>query len=583
MGQKIIFIGLIIVLLCSVVLGADTVVTNSNISVDDLYVGGDVQANNLVSHNVQMAGYNWNILNSSGSSKVFVNGSTGQVGIGTNSPSAQFEVAQSNTYLFTTSIGKSGTHYQEVGYNVGFTGTNDVYTYRSGDTAASIRFGEGGGDITFRTAPTGSSGASLTLTERMRIDQGGNVGIGTDGPTAALDVNGGARVRNLASCDTLSTDANGNIACASFPADSDTSASNEIQTLGTSGNTITLTSGGSVTAPYATSAGNAGTLDSLDSSQFVRADTRSQVAVNSRGTGYTAANFEVYTSDNTPPGIAFHRGGYSATNLYESGGQLYNQPWSGSGGIIWNAGNDGSGSGLDADTLDGLSSASFDQSNSNEIQTLGTSGSSITLTSGGSITAPYATSAGNADTVDGYHASSFSSSSHTHSGLSYSGSSTIGSDSSYIYAYKTISGYGGYAFAGSNLLIFESTDDFYFRGASATNVAYIHGGNGQYTALSDIRKKENISTVNNSVDLIKQLRGVKFTWKNLSEDAYGVIAQETEKVVPELVEEGEDGYKYVYYDGFVPILIEAVKEQQIMIEELRDELCSKDNSYSWCE
>jgi hypothetical protein len=54
---------------------------------------------------------------------------------------------------------------------------------------------------------------------------------------------------------------------------------------------------------------------------------RTNVNVNGRTTGYTGSNLEVFTSDNTPPGISFHRGGYSATLLYEIDGELYINAW----------------------------------------------------------------------------------------------------------------------------------------------------------------------------------------------------------------------------------------------------------------
>lgn len=54
---------------------------------------------------------------------------------------------------------------------------------------------------------------------------------------------------------------------------------------------------------------------------------RLTVSVNGRGTSYTQSNIEVYTTDNTPPGLSFHRGGYSATLLYENDGELYTNPW----------------------------------------------------------------------------------------------------------------------------------------------------------------------------------------------------------------------------------------------------------------
>jgi hypothetical protein len=55
--------------------------------------------------------------------------------------------------------------------------------------------------------------------------------------------------------------------------------------------------------------------------------SRTQFRRNGRTTAYTGSNLEVYTEDNTAPGISFHRGGYSATLLYENDGELYVNPW----------------------------------------------------------------------------------------------------------------------------------------------------------------------------------------------------------------------------------------------------------------
>jgi len=120
----------------------------------------------------------------------------GNVGIGTSNPQAKLDVSGSTVYLAAgVSIGRSGSHYDEIGYNIGFTGTSDVYTYRRNNYAASIRMGSNG-SIAFRTAPQGTVGASLTLTERMRIALDGKVGIGTSNPAFKLDVNGDGRFGN---------------------------------------------------------------------------------------------------------------------------------------------------------------------------------------------------------------------------------------------------------------------------------------------------------------------------------------------------------------------------------------------------
>ncbi len=105
-------------------------------------------------------------------------------------PSPKFEV-RGNSYLSELSLGRSGGQYYEYGYNIGFTGTNDTYTYRSTNYAASIRMGFNGA-IEFRTAPSGSAGANMILTERMRINLNGNVGIGTTNPLARFHIHSGA-------------------------------------------------------------------------------------------------------------------------------------------------------------------------------------------------------------------------------------------------------------------------------------------------------------------------------------------------------------------------------------------------------
>ena len=83
--------------------------------------------------------------------------------------------------------------------------------------------------------------------------------------------------------------------------------------------------------------------------------------------------------------------------------------------------------------------------------------------------------------------------------------------------------------------------------------------------------KENIKPLENALDKINQISGVEFDWKELSDEErrtihgneghdVGVIAQEIEDVLPEIVTTRETGYKAVKYEKIVPLLIEAVKE-----------------------
>ena len=94
------------------------------------------------------------------------------------------------------------------------------------------------------------------------------------------------------------------------------------------------------------------------------------------------------------------------------------------------------------------------------------------------------------------------------------------------------------------------------------------------TATSDERLKENILPLQNSLEMVKRLRGVSFTWKTNPEmgKRIGFVAQEFEKIIPELVFTNElDGYKGINYAEISAVLVEAIKEQQKIIEELKAE------------
>lgn len=88
-----------------------------------------------------------------------------------------------------------------------------------------------------------------------------------------------------------------------------------------------------------------------------------------------------------------------------------------------------------------------------------------------------------------------------------------------------------------------------------------------FNSASDIKLKENVSVIDNPLDKIVKLEGVNFQWKETGKKSLGVIAQEVEKVLPELVS-GEES-KTVNYNGIIGLLIECVKKQQDEINELK--------------
>jgi len=88
-----------------------------------------------------------------------------------------------------------------------------------------------------------------------------------------------------------------------------------------------------------------------------------------------------------------------------------------------------------------------------------------------------------------------------------------------------------------------------------------------FNSLSDANYKENVATVDSALSKVDQLRGVKFDWRESGLPSYGVIAQELQEVLPELVH-GNDP-KTVNYNGIVGVLIEAIKELKAEVEELK--------------
>lgn len=101
---------------------------------------------------------------------------------------------------------------------------------------------------------------------------------------------------------------------------------------------------------------------------------------------------------------------------------------------------------------------------------------------------------------------------------------------------------------------------------------------------SDINLKKDVELIADPLEKLQQISGVSYSWneeylKDREVDGYfvrereiGVIAQEVEAVLPEIVATREDGYKAVRYERLVALLIEAVKAQQVQIDELKSRI-----------
>jgi hypothetical protein len=99
---------------------------------------------------------------------------------------------------------------------------------------------------------------------------------------------------------------------------------------------------------------------------------------------------------------------------------------------------------------------------------------------------------------------------------------------------------------------------------------------GNVTAYSDIRKKKDITTIENALDMVSRMRGVRFRRIDTDQAGVGVIAQEMLEVLPEVVQQGagNDDTLSVAYGNIVGVLIEAIKEQQTSINKLQQEIIS---------
>lgn len=94
---------------------------------------------------------------------------------------------------------------------------------------------------------------------------------------------------------------------------------------------------------------------------------------------------------------------------------------------------------------------------------------------------------------------------------------------------------------------------------------------GKFLYISDKKFKKNVFQLDHSLEKILSLRGVSFDWKDTNKSDVGFIAQEVQKSIPEVVHQGSESLS-VDYTRLVPFLVEAIKTQQIEINQLKKEI-----------
>ena len=152
---------------------------------------------------------------------------------------------------------------------------------------------------------------------------------------------------------------------------------------------------------------------------------------------------------------------------------------------------------------------------------------------------------------------------------------------------KIVHGNGSHTGNGLVLLSANTGNPFYLTGSVGSGFAEIttaYNANPNFRisgdivayATSDKKFKDNLNIIENPINKVQQLNGYTFDWNDKQDlykgKDYGVVAQEVEKIMPEIVDTRFDGHKAVKYEKIVPLLIESIKELKTEIEELKKQI-----------
>jgi len=266
------------------------------------------------------------------------------------------------------------------------------------------------------------------------------------------------------------------------------------------------------------------------------------------------------------------------------------------GNTVWHAGNDGSGSGLDADTVDGIQGSAlapiasptftgdltipgaikhtgdtntYIQFHGNDLFRVVINGAEVqewgnnyTLLSDNDqlrlgTSSDFRMVFNGADTV-------FRNYAHTDGDIIFQGENSSGSNQN-ILIMKTDT-------TRTYNILYENNAERLRTVSTGVNITGALVATGDVTAFSDITLKEDVEVIPNALDKVSQIRGVTFTRKDFEDKSRksGVIAQEVEKVLPEVVTTTEDGTKTVAYGNLVGLLIESIKELKAEVAELKE-------------
>jgi hypothetical protein len=126
---------------------------------------------------------------------------------------------------------------------------------------------------------------------------------------------------------------------------------------------------------------------------------------------------------------------------------------------------------------------------------------------------------------------------------------------------------GSFTLGGGTASTSRTTGTLIVDGGAGISGALYVGGDIYSYAASDSRLKENLSTIDNSLEKVSKISGYEYNWNSIAQEMHpertmrdvGVVAQEVQEVLPSAVVEREDGYLAVDYVKIIPLLIESIK------------------------
>jgi len=460
----------------------------------------------------------------------------GNVGIGTDSPGAKLHVKASGS-----SIVKSE----------GGTGYGSFYAVGGGTNASYLFLGNAGGEksrISSFNDGTLMFSNTTSATERMRITPSGNVGIGTTNPGAKLDVGEGSSQCCASQTPNISlaqaSNSNGKMSWLQFHNSGESEAYIRLAGGGTGiragqrrleiGDSQGVSTGLTVT-------GNVG-IGTVSPDQKLQ--VKGSVMIGE--TDATGGDLLLY---GTTPG-KYSRLFTSNGNLHidsglpAGGGESIFLNWYNGGGLYYGG---------------GAETTRFSVNTSGDVGVYGaiTAPEGTLRDDGGSWVRTYGDSGWYNQTYGGGWYMADSTWIRTYPGNKpvYTGTGYIRSDAS----------------VRAPIFYDHPNTGYYLNPDGTSNLNVVNAISFLYS--SDETLKENVKTLSDSLENILKIDGVSFDWKEDGKSDIGFIAQEVEDVYPELVSINEEtGLKSLDYAGLIAPLLEAVKEQQREIEDLRNEV-----------